>query len=152
MDEAEKELREEYARRAEKVGYKFPSNISTDTLKENVEEREAKAAKEAAEKAKDAASSDGATSDDGANAGNQPGGGASKPSDKPKTKQPKKAKVQASEDVQVKVHCVIPGGRRRGGRRWDGGDTLVPLEEWSDALEAALTADPMFTIEKPETN
>jgi hypothetical protein len=38
------------------------------------------------------------------------------------------------------------GGRRRGGRAWDEGKTLVPVAEMTAELRKALTVDPMFQV------
>ncbi|MEM6726860.1 MAG: hypothetical protein AAF618_00045 [Pseudomonadota bacterium] len=51
-----------------------------------------------------------------------------------------------SGEPPFKVFCGVPKGRRRGGRRFDAGDNFVANEEMTEALHAALDADPHFTV------
>ncbi|APE43652.1 hypothetical protein BOO69_09665 [Sulfitobacter alexandrii] len=46
----------------------------------------------------------------------------------------------------VTVICAVPGGRRRAGRRWDGGETRVPEDEFTEEMAKALARDPMFQV------
>ena len=46
----------------------------------------------------------------------------------------------------VRVICMARDGRRRGGRHWPEGETLVPADEMTPDLRAALAADPMFQV------
>lgn len=45
-----------------------------------------------------------------------------------------------------RVLCSQPKGRRRGGRRWDAGQTIVKVADMSDATLAALEADGTFVV------
>jgi hypothetical protein len=57
------------------------------------------------------------------------------------------AEAQAKADAKtVRVICMARGGRRRGGRAWAEGETLVPEAEMTAALRKALAADPMFQV------
>lgn len=50
------------------------------------------------------------------------------------------------DDVVAIVFCLVRGGCRRGGRRWEFGRTQLRAVEVTDALLAALDADPEFTV------
>lgn len=53
----------------------------------------------------------------------------------------------ADEDgVRVKVICHTKGGRRRAGRRWPEGETILPLSALSNFARDQLQGDPRFTI------
>lgn len=54
-----------------------------------------------------------------------------------------------AEDGFVTVRCAIAGGRRRGGRAFDGGDTKVPVKEFTKELADALARDPLFFVVLP---
>ena len=47
---------------------------------------------------------------------------------------------------QISVTCHREGGRRRAGRRWDKGETVVEFDALSDYQLAQLKGDPQFTI------
>lgn len=46
----------------------------------------------------------------------------------------------------VRVICMARDGRRRGGRHWPEGETLVPADEMTADMRKALAADPMFQV------
>ncbi len=48
----------------------------------------------------------------------------------------------------ITVTCLRPEGRRRAGRRWDEGETVIAETALSDFDLAVLEADPMFRIER----
>lgn len=58
----------------------------------------------------------------------------------------KKVKADAVKADTVTVVCHVAAGRRRGDRRWVGGETTIPAADLTDDLRAALEADPMFQI------
>lgn len=59
----------------------------------------------------------------------------------------REAEAAAGEGgAMVTVVCAIPGGRRRAGRRWAGGETRVPADEFTEEMETALARDPMFQV------
>lgn len=58
----------------------------------------------------------------------------------------KKASTPAPKAQTVRVICMARGGRRRGGRAWPEGETLVPAEEMTPALRKALKGDAMFQV------
>jgi hypothetical protein len=62
-----------------------------------------------------------------------------------KAAEPKPA-AKVAEPKTVTVICMARGGRRRGGRAWDEGKTLVPVAEMTAELRKALTVDPMFQV------
>jgi hypothetical protein len=66
--------------------------------------------------------------------------------EKSEAKAAAKAAAKPEEPKTVRVVCMARGGRRRGGRGWDEGETLVPEAEMTAALRKALKADPMFQI------
>ncbi|MBN7785140.1 hypothetical protein JYP51_09430 [Ponticoccus gilvus] len=49
----------------------------------------------------------------------------------------------------VTIICLRPEGRRRAGRRWAEGETVVPMRDLSDFDLAVLSADPMFRVTLP---
>jgi len=109
--------REELEARAAELDYKFPSNIGDEKLAANIAVREAELANEGEGKTR--------PENDG---------------DKPKKAKPAKAKHF------VTVTCAVAGGRRRAGRRWDGGATKVLADELTEEMEVELEADPMFQV------
>ncbi len=59
----------------------------------------------------------------------------------------KEAEAAAEGDgPTVTVLCAVAGGRRRAGRRWDGGENHVPADEFTEAMQEALARDPMFQV------
>lgn len=53
----------------------------------------------------------------------------------------------ASESgAQISVICHRKDGRRRAGRRWDHGETLIAADEIDDFALQVLRADPHFTV------
>lgn len=53
-----------------------------------------------------------------------------------------------TDAATITVTCLRPEGRRRAGRRWDQGATVIPETALSDFDLAVLEADPMFLIER----
>lgn len=49
-------------------------------------------------------------------------------------------------DGMVAVWCHNPAGRRRAGRRWSPGETVVPVAELLPYELAMLQGDPQFTV------
>ena len=49
-------------------------------------------------------------------------------------------------DGMVSVWCHNPAGRRRAGRRWSPGETVVPVAELLPYELAMLQGDPQFTV------
>ncbi len=45
-----------------------------------------------------------------------------------------------------KVVCSLPNGRRRGGRRWAGGETIVPADDMTEDMLADLQSDATFVV------
>ena len=62
---------------------------------------------------------------------------------KPATDQ---AAPKAAPAKSVRVICMARGGRRRGGRGWPEGETMVPADEMTAELRKALASDPMFLV------
>ncbi|ALF02106.1 HI1506-related protein [Salipiger abyssi] len=54
----------------------------------------------------------------------------------------------AGEAPIITVICLRPDGRRRAGRRWDEGETLVPEDELTAFQIAVLEADPQFIVKR----
>lgn len=52
----------------------------------------------------------------------------------------------ASKADMIRVTCLIKAGRRRAGRRWQGGATDVLAESLTTDDLAELDADPLFLI------
>lgn len=50
------------------------------------------------------------------------------------------------EGDTVTVTCLVKAGRRRAGRRWEGGATTLPADDLSEDQIDALRADPMFAL------
>jgi hypothetical protein len=48
--------------------------------------------------------------------------------------------------AQISVICHRKDGRRRAGRRWDHGETLIAADEIDDFALQVLRADPHFTV------
>lgn len=48
----------------------------------------------------------------------------------------------------VTVTCLRPGGRRRAGRRWPQGETIIAAADLTDFHLAQLEGDPLFSIRK----
>lgn len=123
--------REELEAEAKELGLKFPANIGDEKLAERVAEaRKAKADAELEENAKAEAE---AKADEDA-----------------KAAQEETFAHVSNAGPMVAVNCAIPGGRRRGGRRWPGGVTQVPLDDFTEAMANALDRDPMFTMVMPD--
>lgn len=119
--------REKLEARAEELGLKYPAKIGDVKLSERVEEAEAEAKIATAAKEQ----------------GDVAGASEVKEAGLAKSLQP------APAEGQVKVLCAIAQGRRRGDRRWDGGETLVDLADLTPDTLKALQADPMFTVVLP---
>ncbi|MGB0912013.1 MAG: hypothetical protein ACPGSW_00410 [Phaeobacter italicus] len=52
----------------------------------------------------------------------------------------------AEDHARIAVVCHRPDGRRRVGRRWPHGETIIAADSVSDFEIAQLEADPQFTI------
>lgn len=67
-------------------------------------------------------------------------------SNTPNTPAPPADQAQKAGDADTIVFCAVAGGRRRAGRRFDGGENPVKLDELSEAELAAIDADPLLTM------
>ncbi|TRD18342.1 hypothetical protein [Palleronia caenipelagi] len=54
--------------------------------------------------------------------------------------------AEAPEGPTFEITCLQKAGRRRAGRSWPAGTTVLPVDALSDADRAALEADPFFTL------
>ena len=54
----------------------------------------------------------------------------------------------STADIRT-VTCLIAGGRRRGGRRWEAGPTPVALSDLTGDEWQAVEADPMLSVSMP---
>jgi len=50
------------------------------------------------------------------------------------------------EEPHLRVTCSVEGGRRRAGRRWPQGETIIPAADLSLLERAQLVGDPRFTL------
>ncbi|KAA8606811.1 hypothetical protein [Salipiger aestuarii] len=53
-----------------------------------------------------------------------------------------------ADAATITITCLRPEGRRRAGRRWDEGETVIAETALSDFDLAVLEADPMFRVER----
>jgi len=60
----------------------------------------------------------------------------------------KKAEAAAKKatEAEITIVCMARQGRRRGGRAWDLGETVISASELTDDLRQALEGDPFFSI------
>lgn len=56
------------------------------------------------------------------------------------------ADIASAEGPRVKVICHTAGGRRRAGRRWPEGETILPYDALSKLELSQLDGDPRFTV------
>lgn len=52
----------------------------------------------------------------------------------------------AAPEPLVAVICLVAGGRRRAGRHWPGGETVLPAGALTEGDVALIQADPLFTL------
>lgn len=57
--------------------------------------------------------------------------------------------VKAEVTAMISVVCHSAEGRRRVGRRWAAGETLIPVGALSDYELAQMRGDPLFTVVLP---
>lgn len=57
--------------------------------------------------------------------------------------------VKAEVTAMISVVCHSEKGRRRVGRRWAAGETLIPVAALSDYELAQMRGDPLFTVVLP---
>lgn len=61
--------------------------------------------------------------------------------------------VIVDEDVpRLAVACHVEGGRRRGGRRWPQGETIIPQIALSDYEWQQILGDPRFAVRPVKGN
>jgi hypothetical protein len=59
----------------------------------------------------------------------------------------KEAEGKAEGDgPMITVLCAVASGRRRAGRRWEAGENLIPVDDFTDEMEKTLARDPMFQV------
>lgn len=59
---------------------------------------------------------------------------------------PKPASIEVIPQPMVTVICHRDGGRRRAGRRWPQGETILPADDLQPFDLAQLQGDPQFTV------
>ena len=107
--------------RAESLGIKFPPNIGDEKLSEKISKIEAKADP----KVPDAPDQGNASTD---------------------IKTSGEVDLTPPQNGRVKVVCAIAAGRRRAGRRWSGGETIIDGDDLTKAELDELKTDPLFSV------
>ena len=54
--------------------------------------------------------------------------------------------LEDEDEPRLRVVCMVEGGRRRAGRRWPQGETIIPAADLSLLERAQLVGDPRFTL------
>lgn len=71
----------------------------------------------------------------------------SEPAPEVKPEPKAEAKAETKTEPGIRVICMKRGGRRRGGRDWAEGVTLVPAAEMTKDLRDALKGDALFSVD-----